>query len=288
LGSRIIYLCFILFFLHACKQSGVKSDNSLVLVKVNDKVLRFSDIDTSTLAKLSGEDSLEFILQQENAWINEQILLRRAEESLSTEEMDLEKELKEYKNNLLLYAYRERLAIDQLDTTVTEEEIEDYYLKNKNNFELKRNIAKILFVKVTKDNFTKDIKVWMEDGSASSLSALKNFCELKAENYFISDSLWLYFDDVWKEIPISKTYNRERFMNSNKFLTFEEAPYLYLLKIIDFRIKNSLSPLELEKEKIKEIILNKRKISLIKKREREIIEKAYNRGEVNILRNKKE
>jgi hypothetical protein len=55
----------------------------------------------------------------------------------------------------------------------------------------------------------------------------------------------------------------------------------------DFRIKNSLSPLEFEKGKIREIILNKRKIILIKKREREIIEAAYSNGEVNILRNKK-
>lgn len=285
---RIIYLLFLLLALVACRQKGVKTEGSQVLVEVNGKALHLSEIDTSTLAKLSGEDSIEFILQQENAWINEQILLKRAEESLSSEEMNLEKELKEYKNNLLLYAFRERLVIDQLDTIVTEEEIEEYYLKNKNNFELKRNIAKILFVKVTKENFSEDIKVWMEDGSAESLDALKSFCEENAENYFISDSLWLYFDDIWKEIPISKTYNRERFMNSNKFLTFEEDPYLYLLKIIDFRIKNSLSPLDLEKEKIKDIILNKRKISLIKNREKEIIEMAYKNGEVKVLRKEKE
>jgi hypothetical protein len=273
--------------LQACKQSGVNNDNSLILVKVNNNSLRLNEIDTATLSRLSGEDSVEFVLQQEDAWINEQVLLKRAEESLSEQEMSLDKELKEYKNNLLLYAFRERLVLDQLDTAVTQEEIGEYYNNNKSNFELKRNIAKILFVKVTKENFTPDIQVWMEEGSASSLASLKSFCELKAENYFISDSLWLYFDDVWKEIPISKTYNRERFMNSNKFLIFEESPYTYLLKMNDFRIKNSLSPLEFEKGKIREIILNKRKIILIKKREREIIEAAYSNGEVNILRNKK-
>ena len=63
--------------------------------------------------------------------------------------MELEKELNEYRNNLLLYAYREKLVIDQLDTVITEEEVEEYYEGNKKNFELKRNIAKILFVKVT-------------------------------------------------------------------------------------------------------------------------------------------
>ena len=287
MNCNIIYLCFAIFFLQACKQDGVNNDNSLVLVKVNNNSLRFNEIDTATLSRLNGADSIEFILQQEDAWINEQVLLKRAEESLSEQEMNLDKELKEYKNNLLLYAFRERLVLDQLDTVVTQEEIEEYYNNNKSNFELKRNIAKILFVKVTKENFISDIQVWMEDGSASSLASLKSFCELKAENYFISDSLWLYFNDVWKEIPISKTYNRERFMNSNKFLIFEESPYTYLLKMNDFRIKNSLSPLEFEKGKIREIILNKRKIILIKKREKEIIEAAYKNGEVDILRNKK-
>ena len=104
----------------------VKEDVSATLVKVYDKELRLNDIDTATLAKLSGDDSLEFILQQENAWINEQVLLKRAEESLTAREMELEKELNEYRNNLLLYAYREKLVIDQLDTVITEEEVEEY------------------------------------------------------------------------------------------------------------------------------------------------------------------
>ena len=283
----IVYGLVVIMAFVSCDRNKSANAKSPILVEVYGEKLHLDEIDTATLSKLSGDDSLEFILQQENAWINEQILLKKAGESLSSNEKSLQKELDEYKNNLLLYAFRERLILDQLDTTVSEKEIENFYVENKNNFELKRNIAKILFVKVTEENYTDDLKVWMEDGSPSSLGLLKKFCEGYAENYFISDSVWLYFDDIWKEIPISRTYNRERFMNSNKFLTFEESPHIYLLKMIDFKIKNSLSPLEFERNKIREIILNKRKISLIKKREKEMIKMAYDKGEVRVLRDNK-
>lgn len=284
--KKSIYGILVVFlFLSSC-QSKVKrgKDKSPVLVSMYGKQLRWNDIDTATLAKLSGEDSIEFILQQENAWINEQILLKKAEETLTDDEKKMEKKIAEYRNNLLLYAFRERFVLEEMDTAVSEEEIEEFYLQNKENFELKRNIAKILFVKVTKENYKDEIKTWMQNNSEENMLNLQNFCKEFASNYFLSDSNWLYFEDIWKEIPISKTYNRERFMNSNKFLTFEEDPYIYLLKMVDFRIKNSLSPLEFEKGKIREIILNKRKISLIKNKESELIKAAYANGDVKILR----
>lgn len=276
------------FILNSCNtKSDSPKDDSPILVSVYGEKLRWNDIDTATLAKLSGEDSLEFILQQENAWINEQILLKSAEKALTAEEKKMDKEVAEYKNNLLLYAFRERFVLEELDTTISMEEIESFYKEHKENFELKRNIAKILFVKVTKDKYRDELQDWMKNNTSEKMVLLEAFCKENASNYFLSDSNWLYFEDIWKEIPISKTYNRERFMNSNKFLTFEEEPYIYLLKMVDFRIKNSLSPLEFEKDKIREIILNKRKIALIKNKESELIKSAYANGEVNILRENK-
>lgn len=245
-----------------------------------------SDVDTATLHSLFGVDSVEFLIQQENAWINEQILLKEAQVRLSDSEKDKTKELEEYKNNLMLYSLRENLVLSELDTFVSDEEISKYYKENKANFELKRNIAKILFVKVIKEKYKKKVNKWMKDYSGKNIELLNKYCREQALNYYLSDSTWLLFDDIWKEIPISKTYNRERFLNSNKFLTFEEGDYIYLLKILDFRIKNDLSPLEFEQDKIKQIVLNKRRISLIKEKEKELIRQAYSNGDVKIFREK--
>ena len=71
----------------------------------------------------------------------------------------------------------------------------------------------------------------MLDYEGKNVALLNAFCEKKASNYFLSPTTWLLFEDIWKEIPISKTYNMERFLNSNKFFTFEEGENLYLLKI---------------------------------------------------------
>jgi hypothetical protein len=52
------------------------------------------------------------------------------------------------------------------------------------------------------------------------------------------------------------------------------------LYIIDFRIKDALSPLEFEKEKIKDIILYQRKLKFLKDIQNSLYQKASKGGEI--------
>jgi len=55
----------------------------------------------------------------------------------------------------------------------------------------------------------------------------------------------------------------------------EEKDYSYFVEILDFRIRNSTSPYEFEKPRIKNILLHKRKVELLQQIEDEIVEEAY-------------
>jgi hypothetical protein len=282
--SVLRHYCLALLVIVAlgCQSKRNKNAKSPVLAKVYGNVLYFNDVDTSLLKTLEKNDSIEYLLQQTNAWVNEQVLLHEAEKSLSEEEKNKEDEIEEYRNNLLLFELRRKFTLDNLDTVINDSEIVAYYEENKKNFELKRNIVKILYVKVLEDDYTSKAKTWMRNPTDENKELLQEYCEDNAENYFLKDSVWLYFDDIWKEIPISKNYNRERFITNNKFLEFKENDFYYLLKIQDFRIKNSISPLEFERQKIERIILNKRRISLINEMEQNIISEAYNKGKIKV------
>jgi len=89
------------------------------------------------------------------------------------------------------------------------------------------------------------------------------------------------FSDVLKNIPI-KPYNEEDFLKKNKNINVSDSVFTYLLKIENYKTKNTLSPLSLEKNKIKHIIINKRKLMLIKQMENELYTNALKKNEIKI------
>ena len=61
----------------------------------------------------------------------------------------------------------------------------------------------------------------------------------------------------------------------------------YFVNIKGFKIRNSLSPLGFEKENIKNIILNKRKLQLINKMIEDVYNDAANTNKIEIYSNDK-
>ena len=57
---------------------------------------------------------------------------------------------------------------------------------------------------------------------------------------------------------------------------------MYLLRINDYRTTDSISPLEFEKDKIRNIILNGRKINLLEQKRQEIIDEAFKKDQAEI------
>ena len=112
--------------------------------------------------------------------------------------------------------------------------------------------------------------------SEKDKDALSNYCYQYADNFFLDNNNWLLFDDVLKEIPM-KLYDKEAFLQSNRHIETQDSTHYYFVNIKGFMTKNSISPLSFEKENIKSIILNKRKVELIKKMREDI----YNDGVKN-------
>lgn len=233
------------------------------VARVYDKKLYAEELNPALTSGLSSEDSAKVIKGYIQNWIKQQVLLKKAESNLTEEQKDKKKQVEDYRNSLIIYEYESLLIAQRLDTIVSEEEIKEHYTKNQQDFELQENIVKINYVKLPKDaeDATK-LWGWMNSDKPADKKKLQDYCVLKAVNYYLDDSTWLYLNDIAKEINIQ--YDQSQFLKQQKFFSLQDGEYLYLIKIIDFRIKNSISPLEFEKEKIKNIIINKRKVELLR------------------------
>ena len=94
-----------------------------------------------------------------------------------------------------------------------------------------------------------------------------------AENFFMNDSTWLFLEDVKKEIP--KLRDQPDFnLSQGRVVEFTDDLYYYYLKIKEVKVKNGLSPLNFEKQNIKNFIINKKKTELINQYKLQLLEKA--------------
>jgi hypothetical protein len=268
--NKILYiytLIIILFFIISCKSHNKKD---IKLAKVFNKYLYLSEVKDIFTDIKNPKDSLVILNNYINNWIRQEVIAYEANKQLSDEEKNFEKQIEDYKNSQLIYKYEQKL-LEKIDTNVSPIEIEKYYISNPDNFQLKDNIVKILYIKLPKQiSNTQKIKKWFDE---NDIAELKKYSQQYATNYYLDDKSWLLFDDILKEIPI-KTYNQEDYIKNNKYISLQDNQYSYFLKIIDFKIKDNLSPLSLEKNNIKNIIINLRKMNLIKHIEDSLYNKA--------------
>ena len=279
---KLKYIHPILLSLFACGDTTTKDNNRIAIAKVKDAYLYEDELTDIVPDGTSTKDSIELLKKYVDNWIREILVVEKAEENLSVEQKNVEKQLQDYRNSLITYAYEKELVKQKLDTTVTNEEVELYYNNNKADFELKDNIIKVMYVKVNKKAPKIDkLKVLYKSDSPKDIEQLADYCNQFAANFYLDGNSWLLFDDLLKEIPL-QTYNKELFLQNNRFVEVADSSFNYFLNIKDFKIKNSLSPLAFEKDNIKNIILNKRKLQLINEMKQDVYNDALNTNKIEI------
>lgn len=272
------YFAFALLLAVGCAQHP----EGIVVAEAYNKTLYLSDLEKVISEKASFEDSIFIAKEYINVWLSQQVLLHKAELLLSPAEKDKSKQLADYKRDLLSYEILNKLALEELDTVFSDDELRQYYEENSDEFELSQNIIKIIFYRIPSE--TDDINLlWssFKNGDESIKGRLKSLAE-NGGNYYLNGDAWVYFDDILKEIPINM-YNQEHYLNNNKFIRLNDAEDVYFIKILDFKIRSSTSPFSIERENIEKILLMKRQQQLIQTIETKLIEEAYNKKEIKIF-----
>ncbi|MCX6291982.1 MAG: hypothetical protein NT126_09500 [Bacteroidetes bacterium] len=282
--KRASLFCFLILLLAAssCKLFRKGGDKKNAIARVYDLYLFPEDLVGIVPAGSSRQDSITATKNFIQNWIRRKVVLRKAEDNLDNEKKDVEKQLEEYRNSLVTYAYEKALIEQKLDTNISQKEIEDFYLNNQNNFELKDNIIKVIYLKLNKKSpKIERAKQWYKSDIKKDRALLTDYCHQYALNYYLDDNVWLQFDDLLKEIPI-KTYDKEQFLQNNRNIEMEDSLNIYLVSIKGFKIKNSVSPLSFEENNIRTMILNQRKLKLIDQMEQQAFEHAKKNNDFEV------
>ena len=114
----------------------------------------------------------------------------------------------------------------------------------------------------------------MNSTQSKKIEDLKSYCFSYATNYSLEDSIWINFDEIIRNTPLAEIPNRVQFLRTRKFVESSDNTSRYFLKIDEYKKTDDIAPLEIVKDQIINIIINKRKVELAGNLEKEVYDKA--------------
>ena len=245
------------------------------IATVYNKNLYKKDIEELLPKGITKKDSLVIVKGLINSWAKQQLLLAKAEENISEVNSErIEKLVNTYKKSLYINGYKERLIKQQLDTVVNREDIKQYYQKNKENFKLNEELLQFEYIHFGKDFLDKEetiksFKSSKEEDHEDLERHLLNF-----KSYRLQDSTWVPFSYLQQKIPPFQSETKEKLLKISKYIQKEDSLGVYLVAVKNKLSKNATAPLTFVSSRIKQIILHKRKLELIREVEKTLINDA--------------
>ena len=259
-----------------------KQSDSPALAKVHNRYLYVSDIVDIIPENISPRDSISLVRSYVNDWVRTNVMIYQAQQNLPPDQLDFSKQLEDYRNSLVIYHYETQLINQNLDTIISDIEIEEYYNSHLTDFELKENITKAIYI-ITENNPEDEDQFDQIFALPDStmFDSLYYYSEISAVSSYLDTTHWVSFFNIQQIIPI-ETYNRELFLKNNRFIKISTDRYIYFVKFIDFKIKDDISPLAFKRNDIYNIIISRRKVKLAKKVRKDIYDRALKNKEFEI------
>lgn len=268
--------------LSACWPSS--TDDHQLLASFGNEKLYLEDIalQLPPAGSMPEADSTAFVSSVIREWARTRVLVEAAEFNLTKEDLNVQELVTQYRNDLLKHAYIERYVAQHMDTSLTREEIQSYYEEHKASFELKESILQghYLAAPVRAQN-VEDAKAWFKKSGRDEDKFLE-WAEVYANKQSLfADSSWVPMSEFLQQIPLETT-NPYSFFSRNERFTCEDTSMVYFVKVKEVRIENSYSPLEYVESRIRKVLLNKKRLSLIAEMEENIVNDAIEEGKLVI------
>ena len=119
------YLSLVLLAMSSCQQQ-VEHGGKTPLAQVGDHFLYREDMAQALPYGISGTDSVRFVNEFVQKWLEEQVLYEKAEHNVRGDEK-IERMVAEYRRTLVMNNYEHMLLLQRMNEELTEEELQGYY-----------------------------------------------------------------------------------------------------------------------------------------------------------------
>jgi hypothetical protein len=276
----IFSLVGLVLLFYTCKHVDGEEEAREV-VRVGDEVLTSRDLKQVLPRDVDEEDSAALADDYINRWVRNKLFLRQAESNLTEEEKDISQLLDEYRTSLLVNIYQQKMLEQKYSPLLSDEEIEAYYNEMQDNFTLQENIIKGFLLKVPLGAPNQgDVRRWCRSANSESLVELENYSLQNARMFDSFLDSWVPFQRVNAILP-DPIRNEERFLRYNRYYETTDEDYRYFLLVTDNMSIGNTAPLSYVEDRIRAILLNKKRGEYIKSLEKELYDEALQKKIIN-------
>ncbi|CAH8294740.1 hypothetical protein EV196_108164 [Mariniflexile fucanivorans] len=279
-----IFIFFLLIVVTSC-DFFKKTDDRVPVARVNDTYLYYEDIKDLVSEGTPKEDSMLVVQNFINRWATQQLFIDGAKVNLSELKQDeFNKLIKQYKNDLYTKAYIEALVKRDMDTVVTTQEAENYYNQNKDVFKLNEELLKFRYIHLDENilNYSSVVEKFKRFNSKDKKDL--NAISIQFKSYSLNDTIWIKASQVVNRISAITPENKNQLLKKSNFIQLKDSLGVYLMQINDVLLRNDTAPLEYVRPTIDQIVVNKRKLELIRELEKDITKDAIKNKQFEIYK----
>lgn len=279
--KRLLIYLFGLIVVPSCSLIDFFTDKDVV-AEVGKEELTLSDLEKIIPKNLSKEDSIVLANQYITSWAKRMLLYSKAQEELSNEDKNVDQQLQEYKMQLLIFRYQDKYLMERLDTTVSDEEGQEYYNKHKDLFVSQDGAARGRYLVINRDSRNLPAIIRAAKGrNEEDVQAFEELASAFAVRYEDFSDAWITLPDLSREMGCGFVELKER-ISASDMVEINDSLYTKLFVAIEKVLPGKVAPYDYSRRKVREIFLGRRKQELIKTLEEEIYTEALNNKDLKI------
>lgn len=271
----------------SCSSLSDRLSSDTVLARVGKQSLHISEIKSLFAEGLSPEDSAKLLNSYVDMWIKKQLKIDEAQKILkSNEEVDIERMVEDYRTSLLSYKLEQYFVDTRMDTTVTGEQMREYYNSHRNDFLLDRNLVRGVAVKIN-DRFRqkRDMKELMSSPSAERQADFKDMAT--KNNFELWDyPSWVEAAELFSHLPAEKVRDYDKLLDDKGVVEVTSGSDIYLIYLRDVLRPGDFAPAETKSvsDMIRKVIINTRRGDIIRSCEDSLYNNALKEGIITITK----
>lgn len=194
--------------------------------------------------------------------------------------MDVDKLVENYRKALIMHTYQQELINQKLTNDISEQEIADYYEKNKELFKLESPLIKGLFIKVllTAPQLN-NVRRWYKTEKQDAVESLEKYSLQNAVKYEYFYNKWVPVTDVLDLIPL-KEASPDQYVDKHRHVELKDTAFYYFLNVSDYRGAGEEKPYEFARSEVKDLLVNQKRVNFMEQVKNDLYQQAVNKKKI--------
>jgi len=255
------------------------------LLEVEGKFLYVDEIQQVMPPNVNDSDSTQIAQSYIRKWVTDVLMYENAKRNI-TNKAEIDDLVESYRKSLTIHQYQQKMIEQRLPKEPSEEDLKAFYTQYSEQLVLKENVIKgLLLIIPQKAPKLSMVRGWVQSANAKSLENIEKYSLQNAISYDYFGDKWLPLSEILKRMPL-KIEDPSKFLASNRFVETSDSTEHFFLRIVSYKTTGQVEPYEMAKDRISNILLNKKKADFIEKFEKEIYTDAVENETVTFFKKK--